>query len=73
MGIRLTPSVVMIFFLATLFFLIQQRKTISLSLLAANVQDKQQKNSSALIDDYGNFCVFMLVTYNKLENKQSLE
>ena len=36
-GIRLTPSVVIIFFLATLFFPMTQRKIISLSLLAANV------------------------------------
>ena len=36
-GIRLTPSFVITFFLATLFFSMTQRKTISLSLLAANV------------------------------------
>ena len=36
-GIRLTPSFVIIFFLATLFFPMTQRKIISLSLLAANV------------------------------------
>ena len=36
-GIQLTPSVVIMFFLATLFFSMTQRKIISLSLLAANV------------------------------------
>ena len=36
-GIRLTPFFVITFFLATLFFSMTQRKTMSLSLLAANV------------------------------------
>ena len=74
MGIRLTPSVVIIFFFGNSCFSYDATKNNqSLSSGCQRGTISNYQNSSALIDDYGNFCEFILVAYNKLENKQSLE
>ena len=72
-GIRLTPSFVIIFFLATLFSYVATKNNQSFSFGGQRGRICNYQNSSELIDDYGNFCEFVLVTYNKMEDKQSLE
>ena len=73
-GIRLTPSFVITFFFGNSFFSYDATKNNqSFSVGCQRDRISNKKNSYVLIDDYGNFCKFILVTYNKFENKQSLE
>ena len=76
MGITVYNSVfrdTIFFFGNSFFFCYATKNNQFFSVGCQRDKISNQKNSSALIDDYGNFCVFILVTYNKLENKQSLE
>ena len=74
MGIRLTPSFVITFFLGKSFFSMTQRKNNeSLSFGCQRGRISNYLNSSAFINNCGNFCVFFLVTNNKTKNIQSIE
>ena len=70
-GIRLTPSFVIIFFFGNSFFSYDATKiNQSFSFGCQRGRIIKYLNSSYLIDDCGNICEFILVTNNKMENKQ---
>ena len=72
-GIRLTPSFVIIFFWQHFFFYDAAKNYQSFSFGCQRGRISNYRNSSALINNCGNFNVFFLVTYNKMENKQVIE
>ena len=73
-GIRLTPSSVIIFFFGNSFFFYDATKNNqSFSFGCQRGRISKYLNSSYLINDCDNICEFLLVKYNKMKNTQSIE
>ena len=62
-----------IFFGQLFFFYDAAKNNESFSFGCQRGRISNYRNSSALINNCGNFNVFFLVTYNKMENKQVIE
>ena len=72
-GIRLTPSFVIIFFFGNSFFYDATINNESISFGCQRGRISNKEISSYLINDCDNICEFLLVTNNKMKNIQSIE
>ena len=72
-GIRLTPSFVIIFFWQHFFFYDAAKNNESFSFGCQRGRISNKEISSYLINDCDNICEFLLVKCNKMKNIQSIE